>query len=104
MSTSTSPAKYPVESHADAVKELLGRFTGNDFRAPGDLVQIHASATVEEALEILTKANKAAAPVYDEVVDEVRTFYDLIECLCVWFVLTAVLPGRTHTWVLTVLT
>ena len=64
-------ADTALVSHADAVKALLGNYTGADYRAPGDLVQIHATTTVEEAIKLLTEANKSAAPVYDEVVDEV---------------------------------
>jgi hypothetical protein len=62
-----------LESHADSVKALLSRYSGADYRCPSELVQIHASTTVEEAIQILTDAKKAAAPVYDEVVDEVRS-------------------------------
>lgn len=61
-----------AETHAEAVKALLSSITGNDYKAPTELVQIHASTTVEEAIKILTDSNKSAAPVYDEVVDEVR--------------------------------
>ncbi len=61
-----------VRSHASAVLAFLSSLSASEFRAPGTLVQIPATASFADALQQLNDANITGAPVYDDVNNNVR--------------------------------
>lgn len=70
MSSDAAPAE--LRSHSDAVIAFLRALPASDFRVPGSLVQIPATASVVDALKLLSDANVTGAPVYDDATTSVR--------------------------------